>query len=153
MGHSPALRARWSPDSYQPATRPQNQPRLDLLRRGALACTSNTGWSPSYRIPTRERPPRELRDHCTDAVTVRGRDLVGFVVVHDRDDDGDYESIAHIWTATAWRRRGVAAQLVRAARDLMPINAVEEPITGSGQALLGSVASDLLEPADESESK
>ena len=71
--------------------------------------------------------------------------LVGFVVVHDRDDDGEYESIAHIWTATAWRRRGIADQLIRTTRDLLPINAVEEPITSSGQALLGSGASDLLQ--------
>ncbi|SMC65603.1 hypothetical protein [Kibdelosporangium aridum] len=28
--------------------------------------------------------------------------LAGFVVVHDRDEDGAYESIGHIWTATAW---------------------------------------------------
>lgn len=71
--------------------------------------------------------------------------LVGFVVVHDRDDDGEYESIAHIWTATAWRRRGIADQLIRATRDLLPINTVEEPITSNGQALLGSAASDLLQ--------
>lgn len=71
--------------------------------------------------------------------------LVGFVVVHDRDDDGEYESIAHIWTATAWRRHGIADQLIRTTRDLLPINTVEEPITSSGQALLGSAASDLLQ--------
>ena len=71
--------------------------------------------------------------------------LVGFIVVHDRDHDGQYESIAHIWTATAWRRRGIAGQLIRAARDLMPISSVETPITSNGQAVLGSVARDLLQ--------
>ncbi|MFE6645078.1 GNAT family N-acetyltransferase [Nocardioides sp. NPDC057772] len=71
--------------------------------------------------------------------------LVGFVVVHDRDHDGAYESIAHIWTASAWRRRGIAEQMIRTARDLMPINAVEAPITANGRALLGSVANDLLD--------
>ncbi|GGU34248.1 hypothetical protein GCM10007979_36700 [Nocardioides albus] len=71
--------------------------------------------------------------------------LVGFAVFHDRDDDGEYQSLAHIWTAAAWRRRGIGGQLIRAARDLMLITSVEEPITSSGQALLGSVARDLLQ--------
>ncbi|EGD42811.1 hypothetical protein NBCG_02945 [Nocardioidaceae bacterium Broad-1] len=76
--------------------------------------------------------------------TFRGN-LVGFAVFHDRDDDGEYESLAHIWTAAAWRRRGIGGRLIRAARDLMPITSVEEPITSNGQALLGSVARDLLQ--------
>lgn len=38
--------------------------------------------------------------------TFRGN-LVGFAVLHDRDGDGAYESLAHIWTAAAWRRRGI----------------------------------------------
>lgn len=80
----------------------------------------------------------------TNGESFRGN-LVGFVVVHDRDHDGEYESIAHMWTASAWRRRGVAEQMLRTARDLMPINAVEAPITSNGQALLGSVARDLLQ--------
>lgn len=70
--------------------------------------------------------------------------LVGFIIVHDRDDDDEYESVAHLWTATAWRRRGVAEQLLRTVRDLLPINTVEEPITSGGRAPLGSVAGDLL---------
>lgn len=75
--------------------------------------------------------------------TFRGN-LVGFAVFHDRDDDGAYESLAHIWTAAAWRRRGIGGRLIRAARDLMPIRSVEEPITSNGQSLLNSVARDLL---------
>lgn len=71
--------------------------------------------------------------------------LVGFVVVHDRDDDGKYESFAHIWTATARRRHGIADQLIRTTRNLLPINTVEEPITSSGEALLGSAARVLLQ--------
>lgn len=72
--------------------------------------------------------------------------LVGFMVVHDRDDDGAYESIAHLWTAAAWRRRGIAEKLINAARDAFPIKSIEEPITSSGRALLTSVAGDLLQP-------
>ena len=70
--------------------------------------------------------------------------LVGFMVIHDRDADGEYESIAHLWTAAAWRRRGIADQLIRTGRDSFPINTVEEPITSSGRALLGFIARDLL---------
>lgn len=77
--------------------------------------------------------------------------LAGFLVVHDRDGDGQYESIAHMWTASAWRRRGVAAQLVNAARDRFPISDVEGPITGNGTALLASVADDLLQDASQHE--
>ncbi|MCM3662378.1 hypothetical protein M3148_15465 [Georgenia satyanarayanai] len=33
--------------------------------------------------------------------------LSGFAILHDRDDDGEYESLAHLWTAYSWRRRGV----------------------------------------------
>ncbi|OLM10621.1 hypothetical protein Ae505Ps2_0744c [Pseudonocardia sp. Ae505_Ps2] len=33
--------------------------------------------------------------------------LAGFVIAHDRDDDGEYETVAHIWTAASRRRRGI----------------------------------------------
>jgi GNAT superfamily N-acetyltransferase len=42
--------------------------------------------------------------------------LPAFVILHDRDHDGDYETVAHVWTARAWRRRGNASRLLREAR-------------------------------------
>ncbi|MBN9757864.1 GNAT family N-acetyltransferase [Pseudonocardia sp. Ae717_Ps2] len=55
--------------------------------------------------------------------------LTGFVVVHDRDNDGDYETVAHIWTAVAWRRRGIARRLLAEARSRFSVTAFEEPYT------------------------
>lgn len=69
--------------------------------------------------------------------------LVGFVVVQDRDGDGEYESIAHMWTATGWRGRGVATAMVQHARDHFPIQSVEGPVTDAGAGLLASAAPDL----------
>lgn len=62
--------------------------------------------------------------------------LTGFVIVHDRDDDGDYETVAHIWTAVAWRRRGIARGLLVEARSRFSITAFEEPYTNDGSALI-----------------
>lgn len=65
--------------------------------------------------------------------------LVGFVILHDRDEDGEYESVAHIWTASAWRRRGIARRLLAEARDRFAFTDVEGPYTDSGGALLRAV--------------
>ena len=65
--------------------------------------------------------------------------LVGFVILHDRDKDGEYESVAHIWTASAWRRRGIARRLLAEARSRFPIAAVEGPYTEDGAAFLRAV--------------
>lgn len=65
--------------------------------------------------------------------------LVGFVILHDRDEDGDFESVAHIWTASAWRRRGIARQLLAEARSRFPITGVEGPCTDDGGAFLRAV--------------
>ncbi|MET9263674.1 GNAT family N-acetyltransferase [Amycolatopsis sp. NPDC004079] len=64
--------------------------------------------------------------------------LAGFVVVYDRDEDGAYESVGHIWTATAWQRRGIARRLLAEARSLFPITSVEEPYTAAGAAFLAA---------------
>jgi GNAT superfamily N-acetyltransferase len=64
--------------------------------------------------------------------------VVGFVVVYDRDEDDVYESIGHIWTATAWRRRGIARQLLSAAQARFPITDVEEPYTPDGAEFLNA---------------
>jgi GNAT superfamily N-acetyltransferase len=50
-----------------------------------------------------------------DDGTATGR-LVGFLILHDRDEDGTYESLAHIWTASTWRRRGIARKMLAEAR-------------------------------------
>jgi ribosomal protein S18 acetylase RimI-like enzyme len=70
--------------------------------------------------------------------------LVAFIILHDRDHDGEYESIAHLWTATGWRRRGIAAALIERARERFRIHDVEGPMTESGEALLSAAAPDLL---------
>jgi ribosomal protein S18 acetylase RimI-like enzyme len=64
--------------------------------------------------------------------------VAGFVVVYDRDEDGTYESVGHIWTATAWQRRGIARQLLTEARSRFPITTVEEPYTEKGAAFLNA---------------
>jgi ribosomal protein S18 acetylase RimI-like enzyme len=64
--------------------------------------------------------------------------LAGFVIVYDRDEDGSYESVGHIWTATAWRRRGIARRLLAEARSRFAITAVEEPYTEQGAAFLNA---------------
>jgi ribosomal protein S18 acetylase RimI-like enzyme len=65
--------------------------------------------------------------------------LIGFVVVQDRDEDGSYESIAHIWTASAWRRRGIARRLLSEASSRFPIAGIEGPYSDDGAAFLASV--------------
>jgi GNAT superfamily N-acetyltransferase len=71
--------------------------------------------------------------------------LTGFAIIHDRDRDGEYESLAHLWTARAWRRRGVAADLVRQARERFPVSQVEGPATQAGRLMLLTCAPDLIE--------
>ncbi|WP_375430171.1 hypothetical protein [uncultured Friedmanniella sp.] len=70
--------------------------------------------------------------------------LVGFAILHDRDEDGVYESLAHLWTARAWRCRGVGADLVREARVRFPVTQVEGPFTYAGHSLFVEVAPDLV---------
>jgi len=65
--------------------------------------------------------------------------LVGFVIVQDRDEDGVYESVAHIWTASAWRRRGIAARLLEETRERFSWTGVEGPYTDDGAAFLRAV--------------
>jgi hypothetical protein len=71
----------------------------------------------------------------TENWTVCGN-LAAFAVLHDRDADGSYESLAHVWTARGWRRRGLAAGLVREARERFGVSKVESPLTDDGFALI-----------------
>ena len=60
----------------------------------------------------------------------------GFAVLYDRDQDGLHESVGHVWTAAAWRRRGIARRLLRQARERFGSDRVEGPCTDSGAALV-----------------
>ena len=62
--------------------------------------------------------------------------LAGFAIFHDRDNDGSYESLAHLWTARSWRRRGIAVTLLREASERFSFTTIERPLTESSAALL-----------------
>ena len=62
--------------------------------------------------------------------------LTGFVILYDRDKDGAYESVGHIWTATAWRRRGIARRLLDEARSRFQFTGIEGPYTEDGAAFV-----------------
>jgi GNAT superfamily N-acetyltransferase len=66
--------------------------------------------------------------------------LAGFAILHDRDEDGTRESLAHIWTASAWRRQGIARTLLLKAREQYACHTEEGPFTEDGSALLASVS-------------
>jgi ribosomal protein S18 acetylase RimI-like enzyme len=68
--------------------------------------------------------------------------LAGFVVVYDRDEDDVHESIGHIWTATAFQRRGIARRLLTEAKSRFPITNVEKPYTDEGAAFLRATFTD-----------
>ena len=67
-----------------------------------------------------------------------GGHLAGFVIAYDRDEDDVYESIGHIWTAAAWKRRGIARRLLSEAKSRFPITDVEKPYTDEGAAFLNT---------------
>ena len=62
--------------------------------------------------------------------------LAGFMILYDRDDDGMYETIGHIWTAGGWRRRGIARQLLQEARSRFGARRFEGPFTDDGAAFV-----------------
>lgn len=62
--------------------------------------------------------------------------LVAFVVLNDHDDDGRYETVAHVWTAAAWRRQGIAQRLLAEANTRYGFTVIEEPYSDDGLALL-----------------
>jgi ribosomal protein S18 acetylase RimI-like enzyme len=82
-------------------------------------CVPSDGWGP---------------DDCWSV----GANVAGFVVLHDRDEDNRYESIAHLWTAKAARRKGVARRLVNEARRKFPLKRIESP-TEEGEKLFRAV--------------
>lgn len=65
--------------------------------------------------------------------------LVGFVILYDHDKDGTYEAVGHVWTAAAWRRRGIARQLLAEARSRFAFTRVLGPYTEDGASFLRAV--------------
>jgi len=76
--------------------------------------------------------------------------LVSFAVLHDRDHDGEVESLAHLWTARCLRRQGFARAVVERSRERFPISYAEGPATDDGLAFAHTVMPDLLQ-RDEAE--
>jgi GNAT superfamily N-acetyltransferase len=62
--------------------------------------------------------------------------ITGFVVMSDRDEDGSYEAVSHIWTASRWRRRGIAQQLLAEAKSRFEFTEIEKPYSPDGDAFL-----------------
>lgn len=70
--------------------------------------------------------------------------LAGFVILYDRDGDGEYETLGHMWTAREWRRRGIASDLVRTAQERFAVRRLDG-VTEGGASFFESVAPELLE--------
>jgi ribosomal protein S18 acetylase RimI-like enzyme len=62
--------------------------------------------------------------------------ITGFVILSDRDEDGSYEAVSHLWTASRWRRKGIARQLLAEARSRFEFTEIEEPYSPDGDAFL-----------------
>lgn len=62
--------------------------------------------------------------------------LAGFVILYDRDKDGRYDSVGHMWTARGWRRKGIAVRLLTEAKSRFGYSKIEKPLTKDSAALL-----------------
>ncbi|MFJ4233835.1 hypothetical protein [Cellulosimicrobium cellulans] len=69
--------------------------------------------------------------------------VTAFAILYDRDEDDSYETLGHVWTAQHWRRRGIAAELLRLARQRFPVRHVDG-LSKSGGLFLRACAPDLL---------
>jgi hypothetical protein len=70
-----------------------------------------------------------------DAMFYTGH-LAGFAVLFDKDGDGSWECVGHVWTARAWRRRGIARGLLQEARERFGSDRIDGPYTEAGAALV-----------------
>jgi ribosomal protein S18 acetylase RimI-like enzyme len=70
--------------------------------------------------------------------------VVGFTILYDRDKDGQYESLGHIWTAAAARRKGIGRALIAHARQHFPIKKIEGPLTDDSRGLFEAVWPEAL---------
>jgi ribosomal protein S18 acetylase RimI-like enzyme len=71
--------------------------------------------------------------------------LIGFAILYDRDGDA-YRSVGHVWTASAWRRRGIARRLLSEARSRFAFEHIEGPYTEDGAALVKTIPPDRNPP-------
>jgi ribosomal protein S18 acetylase RimI-like enzyme len=74
---------------------------------------------------------------ASEATTAPGRtpgNITGFVVLSDRDEDDSYEAVSHIWTASRWRRRGIAQRLLTEAKSRFEFTEIEQPYSTDGDA-------------------
>jgi len=62
--------------------------------------------------------------------------LAGFMILYDRDEDGTYETVGHMWTARAWRRQGIARHLLHEARSRYGTSRFEGPFSADGEAFV-----------------
>lgn len=111
------------------------------LDRAARAYRREAGWDhppDDAGIWLLMLAPESQSSTSNDGSMLYGGHLVGFLIVRDRDEDNAYESVAHIWTASDWRRRGVAQRLLAEARKQFPIVEVEGPYTEDGSAFLSA---------------
>ena len=61
-------------------------------------------------------------------ILVRNGRAVGYLAAVDRDGDGRPDSLLHVWVAGHYRRRGIARELVKAARERWPIASIVGPL-------------------------
>lgn len=113
------------------------------LRAVARAYKRETGWDNPPSVPTREyvwmcvAQPRMCFPAETAGELSFDGSLVGFLIVADRDGDGQPESLAHLWVARQMRRSGHAARLLAEAEQRFPkLGTVEPPVTDDGRAFL-----------------
>lgn len=62
--------------------------------------------------------------------------LAGFMILYDRDEDGTYETVGHMWTARSWRRQGIARHLLHEARSRYGTSRFEGPFSEDGEAFV-----------------
>jgi ribosomal protein S18 acetylase RimI-like enzyme len=73
----------------------------------------------SQPVLNRKRRPAFLSGH-----------LIGLAITYDQP-----EGVSHVWTARAWRRRGIASRLLDEARSRFGSDRLRGPFTSDGAAL------------------
>jgi ribosomal protein S18 acetylase RimI-like enzyme len=58
--------------------------------------------------------------------------LIGFAIMYDQPEP---EGVSHVWTARAWRRRGIASRLLDEAGSRFGSDRLQGPFTSDGAAL------------------
>jgi DNA invertase Pin-like site-specific DNA recombinase len=119
-------------------------PAIALARHRARP--SRAGLQVRGRVGLRSRRGRRLAAYAGPVQGVGGEDhpwsytehITGFVVLSDHDEDGSYEAVSHIWTASKWRRKGIAQQLLTEAKSRFEFTEIEQPYSPDGDAFLKS---------------